>query len=360
MQTVFRKLDLDLIRYSLVWEDENSLVKGLDINSSDEVLLITSAGCNVLNVLLQNPKSVTAIDLNIEQNRLLTFKIFLIENYDYATFAAIMGFYGRAAVKVAWEKVSLAMNEHLRAHAQEYFLKNPDGLMSSGKLENYIHSFMPQLPLTSQRALEKLVNFGSLEAQRLFFKEQLESTDFKELFIDHFDEHNLSKGRDSSLFKYATSSGGTIFYERLKKMVESTLIKNNFYARFFFFGVAGMPACLLPACYQESNFKIVRQQLSKLKIVEGEAVDYLLAAHGRHITKAGLSNIFEYVSPAKFDKVCYKTLVERKTPLRFMFWNLLQSQAEDSQEKYVLSSLSKDLTESDSCFYFNNVKVLEN
>ena len=64
MNSEFQNVALDQLRYSLVWEGSATLYRALDIQPDDHVLVITGAGCNVLNTLLQAPRQVTAIDLN--------------------------------------------------------------------------------------------------------------------------------------------------------------------------------------------------------------------------------------------------------------------------------------------------------
>ncbi|MCM4156002.1 DUF3419 family protein [Gramella sp. AN32] len=359
MHTEFENVDLDLIRYSLVWEDAHTLYNGLEIKENDRLLVITSAGCNVLNTLLKKPAAVTAIDLNPEQNRLLLFKQYLIENYNYEIYAALIGFYGRNAVQKAWMEVAPALEPELRAHVEGFFLKNPEGIISSGKLETYIHGFVPGLPETFQKNLKKLISFETIGEQQVFFAEKLDNSPFKELFIDYFDQQNLSKGRDPRLFKHVKESGGKIFYSRLKDFIGKNLLKNNFYFRFFMFGPQNLPEEILPPCYQKKNFEILKKQLPKLNIVTGEAIEYLLSREGEAINKAGLSNIFEYVAEAQFAEVCHKLLNQREKPIRIIFWNLLQSQGNKHCQDSLLGNLSEKLSEKEACFYFKNVKVME-
>ncbi|PIH04228.1 hypothetical protein CS542_01275 [Pedobacter sp. IW39] len=74
MNSEFYNLDLDRIRYSLVWEDSQTFTDRLRSGTNDHLLVITSAGCNALNMLLKDPASVTAADLNPVQNKLLLLK----------------------------------------------------------------------------------------------------------------------------------------------------------------------------------------------------------------------------------------------------------------------------------------------
>ena len=82
MNSEFANLVLDQVRYSLVWEDSRTLHAALAIGPADHVLVVTSAGCNVLNALLAGPRQVTAIDLNPVQNALLQLKCHLIAHHE--------------------------------------------------------------------------------------------------------------------------------------------------------------------------------------------------------------------------------------------------------------------------------------
>lgn len=359
MKTEFEKLDLNVIRYSLVWEGATTLYNGLNIRKSDHLLMITSAGCNVLNVLLKKPTTLTAIDLNPEQNRLLLLKKHIIENHDHEVFSALMGFCGKDAVQEAWREISATLDPLLREHWDVFFLNNPDGILPSGKLESYIHRFYPGLPEEFQQKIKKLISFTSLKDQQGFFLKELDKTEFEERFIEYFDQQNLSKGRDPKLFKYVKASGGQIFYTRLKQFIGKQLLKDDFYFRFFMFGPQNLPEAILPPCYRKENFGTLKAQLSTLHIVTGEAIEYLLSREGENINKAGLSNIFEYVDEEQFAEVCQNLFSLRKKPLRMIFWNLLQSQGDKHCTEFQLGQMSQQLSTDEACFYFKNVIVME-
>ena len=67
-------LEEGIIRYSQVWEDYELLKQGLKIQSDDHILSIASAGCNALAMLLEEPASVTAVDLNPSQTAICHLK----------------------------------------------------------------------------------------------------------------------------------------------------------------------------------------------------------------------------------------------------------------------------------------------
>ena len=90
MHSEFYNVDLDRLRYSLVWEGHRTLAAALDVRPSDELLVICSAGCNALNALLLGARRVTAIDLNPVQLHLLELKRYLILHHPAPVLRALL------------------------------------------------------------------------------------------------------------------------------------------------------------------------------------------------------------------------------------------------------------------------------
>ena len=361
MQSEFYNVALDRLRYSLVWEDSCTLYTSLDIDSKDHVLVITSAGCNVLNALLKSPASVTAIDINPVQNKLLLLKKHIILSHDHATLRACMGLDGKEAVADAWQRVQLTLPHESVGYWSSFFDAHPEGLLTSGKLESYITGFYGTLDAESRNRLKQLLLFKCVQEQHDYFMQNLHDTSFTTSFIEYFNDHNLSKGRDPKLFKYADESGGEAFYRRLLDQLSSVLVSSNFYFRFFFFGPQNMPEELLPPCYKQESFVQLQSLLSRLTIVTSEAIEYLLSPGGMHINKASLSNIFEYISHEEFTKVCSSLYMKDDRQLKIVFWNLLHEQGHEAQrlDEVIIRTL-ENTASSQSCFYFKDVRTLEN
>ncbi|GAB2967547.1 hypothetical protein GCM10027048_42850 [Hymenobacter coalescens] len=362
MHSEFYNVDLDRLRYSLVWESSHTLAAALDIQPTDEALIICSAGCNALNALLLGARRVTAIDLNPVQLHLLELKRYLILHHEHRVLRALLGLDGAAAVLPTWQQLEPTLPTELRAYWAPFFESHPSGILPAGKLESYLLGFVPTLSPELQQRLHRLVAFDTVAEQYRWFREQLHGTAFETQFVRYFDEANLSRGRDPKLFKYAAESGGQAFYQRLEQQLATELVRDNFFFRFFFFGPEGLPEAILPPCYQARHFTRLRGRLGRLTVVQAEAAEYLLSEAGRRITKASLSNIFEYVSPAEFGRVRAALLARAGThPLRAVYWNLLQAQgAEPTAAAPHASALTPPLAQPPGgCFYFRDVRVLD-
>ena len=360
MQSEFYNVALDRVRYSLVWEAAATLYAGLAIEPQDRLLVITSAGCNVLNALLKKPAKVVAIDLNPVQNKLLELKKHIILHHPHAVFRGLLGLDGAREVERAWQQLPATLPADEQGFWLSFFRQHPRGIFPAGKLEAYLNGFCQTLDKPLQDKLHKLLTFDKVSEQWTFFLNELHDSQFRSQFIEYFDEQNLSKGRDPKLFRYAVESGGESFYLRLMQQLASVPVKQNFFFRFFFFGPEGLPEAILPPCYQAKNYLLLRSQLTKLEIVEGEAVDYLLSTKGACINKASLSNIFEYTSGEEFGEVCRALFDSPSRSLRVLFWNLLQDQGSTSsylQEEQAI--LAEQFSAPMACFYFRNVRLLE-
>lgn len=65
----------DAFVYNQIWEDPRVDLRALELDARSRVLTISSGGCNALNYLIENPESITAVDLNRHHIFLLNLKI---------------------------------------------------------------------------------------------------------------------------------------------------------------------------------------------------------------------------------------------------------------------------------------------
>ena len=90
-QLVFNALYQRSLVYNTCWEDPAVDHQALELGAHDELLVITSAGCNVLDYALAGPKRIHAVDANPRQTALLELKIAGIRQLDYPDFFEIFG-----------------------------------------------------------------------------------------------------------------------------------------------------------------------------------------------------------------------------------------------------------------------------
>ena len=90
-QRVFDAIYARSLVYNTCWEDPAVDRLALQLGGDDNVLVITSAGCNVLDYLLTGPRHIYAVDANPRQNALLELKMAAIRHLDFENFFAVFG-----------------------------------------------------------------------------------------------------------------------------------------------------------------------------------------------------------------------------------------------------------------------------
>jgi S-adenosylmethionine-diacylglycerol 3-amino-3-carboxypropyl transferase len=90
-QRVFDAIYSRALVYNTCWEDPAVDRVVLDIRPTDRMLVITSAGCNVLDYALVGPEQIHAVDANPRQNALLELKLAGIRRLEFQDFFAVFG-----------------------------------------------------------------------------------------------------------------------------------------------------------------------------------------------------------------------------------------------------------------------------
>lgn len=88
---VFNAIYSRSLVYNTCWEDPAVDRLALNLQPTDVILVITSAGCNVLDYALVGPQRILSVDANPRQTALLELKIAGIRHLDYDDFFALFG-----------------------------------------------------------------------------------------------------------------------------------------------------------------------------------------------------------------------------------------------------------------------------
>ncbi len=80
---LFKTVHRRYLIYNMCWEDPRIDRQLLGLDGSSKLVVLTSAGCNALDYLLDGPAEIHAVDVNPRQNALLQLKLALIERGDF-------------------------------------------------------------------------------------------------------------------------------------------------------------------------------------------------------------------------------------------------------------------------------------
>jgi S-adenosylmethionine-diacylglycerol 3-amino-3-carboxypropyl transferase len=88
---LFRQVHSSTLIYNTCWEDPRLDREMLELGPNSRVVMITSAGCNALDYLLDDPAAIHAVDVNPRQNALLELKLALIDHGDHSELRRVFG-----------------------------------------------------------------------------------------------------------------------------------------------------------------------------------------------------------------------------------------------------------------------------
>jgi S-adenosylmethionine-diacylglycerol 3-amino-3-carboxypropyl transferase len=104
--------------YNTCWEDPRLDRVALELKPTDRIMMITSAGCNALDYVLQGPEHIHCIDVNPRQNALLDLKIAAIKKLAYEDF---FQFFGRGGHPHAAQIYRQTLRAALPEPSQQYW-----------------------------------------------------------------------------------------------------------------------------------------------------------------------------------------------------------------------------------------------
>jgi S-adenosylmethionine-diacylglycerol 3-amino-3-carboxypropyl transferase len=165
--------------YNTCWEDPRLDRVALEFGPDDEVLVITSAGCNALDYVLAGPRCVHAVDMNPRQNALLELKLAAIRQLEYTDFFAMFGRGRLPAVREVYEDT---LRPSLSPWSRNYWDKRIRFFKSkrrsfyfhgtSGAFARMINVYVDRVCKVRPQ-LEAILNASTLEEQRRIYREEI-------------------------------------------------------------------------------------------------------------------------------------------------------------------------------------------
>lgn len=171
-QKVFDAIYSRALVYNTCWEDPAVDRLALELRHDDTLLVITSAGCNVLDYALTAPRRIHAVDANPRQNALLELKLAGIRALDHGDFFQAFGHGYHPQMREIYHD---ALRRELSPFARGFWDKrigwfgNPRGSFYYHGLSGTVaRAFRTYLRLRPRLAagIEELFETRSLEQQR--------------------------------------------------------------------------------------------------------------------------------------------------------------------------------------------------
>ncbi len=315
-----------LIRYSQVWEDYELLSEGLKIQPDDHILSIASAGCNALAMLLEEPASVTAVDLNPSQTAICHLKKAGYLNLTHPEFVSLMGVQKEHPIQEVYDKVKHDLPEDARSFWDTNSSLLEYGLVHCGRLEKYFRVFQEKFiqPLVSDETMEKFLAQDGGGFQNEFFQTVFAEPNFVTTFKQYTSRDMIAEhGRDESQFKFVeVEDVGQYFYDRFKFVCTDLPTRHNFYMEFLMLSKY-RDLDYGPAYLKPSNFNKLKELMPRFHVVTKGLDACLDDFDPGHYSKANLSDLFEYLSEEQTEGFMRKLATGMRKGGRLAYWNLL-------------------------------------
>ncbi|MFH1575205.1 MAG: BtaA family protein [Acidobacteriota bacterium] len=351
------------IVYSQCWEDPESGRNALGITPDDDVLMITSGGCNVLAFSLEQPRSITAIDSNSAQNHLLELKIAAIRGLDYDSFLRFLG------VRQSNERRDLyqAVRQHLSAAAQEYWDAQREnierGVIHTGRFDRYLNLFRQKvLPLIhSRKQVQRLLSLKDVEEQKYFYERVWDNWRWRALFRIFFSRYLMGRlGRYPEFFRYVDIRDvGYHYLKRARHALTEIPIRDNYFLEYILTG-GFRDSERMPPYLIESNFGALKASVERIRIFSGTLESFLATTADGSVSKFYLSDIFELVPMDHFERVLHQIVRVSRDGARLCYYNNLVSRGHPASLDKVIESedeLGKQLHWRDRSFVYRRFVV---
>jgi len=342
--------------FSTSFEDPELDRRALGIGPDHTVVCVTSGGCNVLALLLDQPARLIALDMNPAQNSLLQLKLDGIRRLDYAEYLELLGvrpsrrrlqLYRRLAPIPFWD-------DHPRMIAA--------GVLNQGRFERYLGYFRWMLLiLQGRRRLEGLMVPRDRAGRERYYEEHWNTPQWRAFFTLFFSRGVLGRlGLDPKFFDFVEGdeSFGEVFLRRARHALVELPVHANYFVSSILFGTY---RDAVPPYLEPENFSRLRRLIDRVEIVTGEAMGFFSGLPDNSVDRINFSNIFEWMAPPACERLLREVVRVCRPGGRISYRNLLVHRERPETLAGWLRSdpLARELYPQDRAFVYANFVVEE-
>jgi S-adenosylmethionine-diacylglycerol 3-amino-3-carboxypropyl transferase len=352
-----------IIHYSQCWEDPETLTASLRVTPEDDVLSVASGGDNTFALLLEGPRTLTAVDRNPAQLFLVELKMRAIQLLDYQDYVGFLG------VQLCRDRLKLyhRLRLHLSYGARRYWDFREDwissGVIHCGKFERYFSYFRRfVLPLIhTQKRVQELLNLDTLKNQQHFYDTVWSNRRWRLFFKIFFGEYMLGHlGRQPSLFKHVTLEDvASELLSRTRHGLTEVSTRDNFFLEYILTGQYRSLEGAHPYL-RKSNFERLRSCVDRIHLVNADVEEYLWGLPSGRFSKVNCSDIFEYMSDSAFERTLRAIIWSCREGARVAFWTLFvprEVHASCIADIDECKEASDRLTDMDRTFFYGGFRV---
>ncbi|TYP95463.1 S-adenosylmethionine-diacylglycerol 3-amino-3-carboxypropyl transferase [Fodinibius salinus] len=260
--------------YNTCWEDPRIDRSLLQLDNDSQVVMLTSAGCNALDYLLDNPHKVHCVDINPAQNALLELKKALFEAGKHHL---LWDFFGKGAKKGAKMVYRQKLRSLLPSFAQTYWdghidYFEPTSVLpsfyfrgTSGNVARLIHNRIQRKGLYPQ--VLNMLDAEKLSEQAYYFQEiepQIWNTFSKWLVRQPATMTMIGVPATQRKMIEKRYTGGILDFirESLNRVFTKQTLQDNYFWRVYLTGSYRSNCC--PNYLLEENFETLKKRTDNI------------------------------------------------------------------------------------------------
>ncbi len=293
-EQLFRKIHGQNLVYNTCWEDPRCDRALLQLNANSRVVMLTSAGCNALDYLLDDPQEIHCVDLNPRQNALLQLKTALFEYGDHPT---LFQFFGDGAAAEAADIYENKLRTRLSDdYAKTYWDRNLPYFSGQGLRRSfYWHgssgsvAWLIRQWLRTQPGLERLIGLlltSESLVEQAFWYEQLEPR-FLNRFMkwalqQHFIQSMLGVPKSQQHLAAGRFPDGMAGYIRhcLRQVFLDLSVRDNYFWKLYFYGHYTPDCC--PNYLRPEYFTTLQARVGRIKTCPVSLNEFLVENPGQY------------------------------------------------------------------------------
>jgi S-adenosylmethionine-diacylglycerol 3-amino-3-carboxypropyl transferase len=288
------------ILFSACQEDSRSELAALGPLHGKQVFAVTAGGGRVLNLLIDKPRSITAVDLNPAQNALLELKIAAVRGLDHGAYLRFLGVRDADDRLATYER---HLRHQLSAGARRFFDGIPKaigaGILFQGKMEKYLRLGAKVLKLGHPFGLKKLLDATNLDEQRVAMA-RWETPFWKSVAHLVANKHLIARlSGDPGFYRNLPPEPPLheVLYERVHRHLRHNLLRENSFLQLVLHG-RYVYEDVLPIYLNASTFGQIKSALDETSIdIQTTTVTEALAASAAGFDAFSISDICSYLDP---------------------------------------------------------------
>lgn len=290
---LFKQVHTRNLVYNSCWEDPRCDRKLLQLQRDSEIVMITSAGCNALAYLLDNPSTIHAIDVNPRQNALMELKKATFKAGEYRDLFKLFGQGVHQGVDYLY---TAKLRKYLPSFAQEYWDKNLNFFNGRGLRKSfYFHGTSGTFAWLAHQYFKRRKNvhhqFGQLfhassltEQKEIYnsIESKLVNKPLQWMVNRHLSMCLLGVPRSQQgLFVNEYEKGATGFIlECLRNICTEIPMNDNYFYHLYFHGYYTKTCS--PSYLKEENFGPLNQNIDRIQTNTQTIADFLKENPGQY------------------------------------------------------------------------------